>query len=107
MTVTLLLTSSTQSKHGLPLYSTHTCATSAMNEYERGGRDALARYLAQAGSSCNSGVISIRKDDSITDLVGLKLSPEETEFGKQIRENTNVTVKALPLHTVSPIFRRA
>ncbi len=41
----------------LPIYPIHTCAVATLDEYERGGRDVLARYLGTSRTSCSGGVI--------------------------------------------------
>jgi two-component system sensor histidine kinase CpxA len=104
MTIVLALTtvSLMQPNHlrVLPIFPLHTCAVATLDEYERGGRDALVRYLGTSRTSCSGGVVvHARENRQFSDL-GPKLASVEAATGQSTPETASVTVRELPLHTV-------
>jgi two-component system, OmpR family, sensor histidine kinase CpxA len=79
----------------LPL---HLCALATLDEYQRGGRDALAQFLETSAASCSSGIVINRK--GMFAYPGLRLASAESIFGKQSPESASVTVKEIPLQAV-------
>lgn len=95
----------------LPIYPIHTCAVATLDEYERGGRDVLARYLGTSRTSCSGGVIVHARDNRQFSDLGPKLASLESDTAQSTPETASVTVRELPLHTVvampGPLGRNA
>jgi two-component system, OmpR family, sensor histidine kinase CpxA len=89
----------------LRIYPIHLCALATLDEYQRGGRDAVARYLGTSAGNCSSGIV-INKNRPLPDL-GLRLAVAESVFGKASPEIVSVTVKEFPWHTVVAFPRAA
>jgi two-component system sensor histidine kinase CpxA len=84
----------------LPIFPLHTCAFAALDEYERGGNDALARYLSASRTTCIGGlVINFRRNLQFSNQ-GPKLSTVEGASGQQSPETASISVKSWPGHIV-------
>lgn len=83
----------------LPIFPIRACAVAGLDEYERGGRDALAQYLAMSVTSCATGIIIHHGNRRFVDIAP-KLARIEGSVEKQVSAGTGVTVKALSLNTV-------
>jgi two-component system, OmpR family, sensor histidine kinase CpxA len=84
----------------LRIYPLRLCSLATLDEYQRGGRDALAQYLTTSAGNCSSGIIiNLNGKRQLPDL-GLRLALAESIFGKPSPEIVNVAVRELPLHSV-------
>jgi len=92
-------------QHILPIFPIRACTLASLDEYERGGRDALAQYLATSQTSCASGIIIHRGNRPFVDMAP-RLARIEGSLEKQVPAGTGVTVKALSLHTVVAYSQR-
>jgi two-component system, OmpR family, sensor histidine kinase CpxA len=74
----------------------HVCAESAMDKYQRGGPDALSRYLAQADSGCPGAVLVDATNTPPKDVLNPKLPRRDFKLAEEVRSSGKVTFQVLP-----------
>jgi two-component system, OmpR family, sensor histidine kinase CpxA len=84
----------------LPIFPAHTCALAVLDEYERGGENALSQYLRTSRTNCGGGVVlHVKPRTEFTDIARQLAIVEAAPTPPRL-ENASVTVRDLPSHTI-------
>lgn len=97
----LFILSVPESSDPQSFYSPRTCMLAANDVYQRGGADALARYLGRATTTCGPAFLLYRNRIRMTDILDSNLYPVENGPAVDQTNHAAMEVRTLPWHTVA------